>query len=105
MTRIVATRLKHHLSGRLTAALVVSTVIAFASFIVPANADWNSDHRRDQNNWNRGDYRAPPIVYGSPYGPSYYGSSYYGSPYNYPPPVVYGPTIGIGLPGININIQ
>ena len=33
-----------------------------------------------------------------------YGSSYYGSPYYYPPPVVYGPGIGINLPGVSIGI-
>jgi hypothetical protein len=42
--------------------------------------------------------RPPPVVYGSPY-----DGLCYGSPYN-PPPVVHGPGIGIGLPGVNINI-
>ena len=29
----------------------------------------------------------------------------YGRPENYPPPVVYGPAVGIVLPGISIGIQ
>jgi hypothetical protein len=39
------------------------------------------------------------VVYGSPYGGGYYGSPYYA------PPVVYGPGIGISLPGVNIGIR
>jgi hypothetical protein len=36
-------------------------------------------------------YRAPPVVYGSPY-----GSSYYGSRYDYTPPLIY-PSFSIGI--------
>jgi hypothetical protein len=35
------------------------------------------------------------VIYGSPYR---YG-------YGYPPPVVYGPGIGINLPGVSIGIH
>jgi len=42
--------------------------------------------------WNGGYYRAPPIIYGSPY-----GSSYYGAPRYYPPPVIYGPPLGFSF--------
>jgi hypothetical protein len=56
--------------------------------------------------YNGGYYRAPPVVYGAPYGGAYYGSPYYnGSPYYYPPPVLYGPSIGISLPFIGIGIR
>ena len=50
-------------------------------------------------------YRAPPVVYGSRYHNGYYGSGYYDSPYYYPPPVVYGPSIGISLPFVSIGIH
>ncbi len=49
-------------------------------------------------------YRAPPVVYGSRYHNGYYGSGYHDSPYYYPPPVVYGPSIGISLPFVSIGI-
>jgi hypothetical protein len=49
-------------------------------------------------------YRAPPVVYGSRYHNGYYGPRYYGSPYYYPPPVVYGPSIGISLPFVGIGV-
>jgi hypothetical protein len=44
------------------------------------------DNREYRHNWNGGYYRSPPV--------------FYGSPNYYPPPVVYGP--GIGL---NFNIR
>ena len=50
-------------------------------------------------------YRAPPVVYGSRYHNGYYGSGYYNAPYYYPPPVVYGPGIGISLPFVSIGIR
>ncbi len=43
--------------------------------------------------WHRGYYRAPPIIYNSPY------YQPYGSPYYSPPPVIYGPGISIVIPG------
>jgi hypothetical protein len=100
MTWIIDTKSKRHLSVKLAAGLIISAMLALGTFTVPANADWNGKHREYQRNWNDEYYRAPPVVYGSPY-----GSSYYGSPYSYPPPVVYGPGIGVSLPGININIH
>ncbi len=52
----------------------------------------NRGHHRG---WNGGYYRAPPIIYGSPYGPRYYGAPRY-----YPPPVIYLPP-----PGFSIQIR
>lgn len=89
---------KRRLSPKLAAVAVVSAVLSLGSFALPASADWDG-HHRGHHNWNGGYYRAPPVVYGSPYGSSYYGSSYYA------PPVVYGPGIGIGLPGLSIGIR
>ncbi len=89
---------------RLPARLVIASVLVFGPFVASAGADErHDDHRggdRHDNRghdggrsggWDRGNYAAPPVVYG---GPGYY-----------PPPVVYGPAVGIALPGITIGIQ
>jgi hypothetical protein len=89
MTYVVDTKSKRRLSAKLGAALAISAMLALGTFATPANADNDNNRHNSYHNWNGGYYRAPPVVYGSPY-----GSSYYGSPY-YAPPVVYGPSIGI----------
>jgi hypothetical protein len=94
MTWIIDTKSKRRRSAKLAAGFVISAMLALGTFPVPANAEWDGDHREHHHNWNGGYYRAPPVVYGSRY-----HSSYYGSPYYYPP-VVYGPGFGINLPGI-----
>jgi len=100
MTKIIGTTSYRVLSARLAAGLAICAVLALGTSAGPANA------RPYHHYYNGGYYRAPPIVYGSPYRSSYYGSPYYGgSPYYYAPPVVYGPGIGISLPGIGINIR
>jgi hypothetical protein len=97
MTRINDTKSRRPLSAKLAAGIAISALLAIGTFAAPADArDHDGGYR---HNWNGGYYRAPPVVYGSPY-----GSSYYGAPY-YAPPVVYGPGIGIGLPGINIRVR
>ena len=99
MTWIIDTTPKRRRSATLAAGLAISAMLAVGTFAAPASADWDGYHRGHHHNWNGGYYRAPPVVYGSPY-----GTSYYGSPYYYPP-VVYAPGIGISLPGINIGIR
>ena len=100
MTQIVDTKLRCRLSAKLAAGCVISALLALGSFAGSADA------RAYYHYYNGGYYRAPPVVYGSPYGGSYYGSPYYGgSPYYYAPPVVYGPSIGISLPFIGIGIR
>ena len=100
MTRIIDTTSKRSLSAKLAAGLAISALLAVGTLAAPANA------RAYYHYYNGGYYRAPPLVYGSPYRGGYYGSPYYGgSPYYYPPPVVYGPGIGISLPFINLNIR
>ena len=97
MTWIIDTRSKRRLSAKLVVGLVISAMLAlgaFAGCAVESGGEYSGGY---YHNWNGGYYRAPPVVYGSPY-----GSSYYGSPY-YPPPVVY-PGIGLSLPGVNIGI-
>lgn len=99
MTEIIDTTSKRRLSAIVTTGIVLSAMFAFGALAVSASAD-NDDwrgRRNDRgyhNNWNGGYYRAPPVVYGSPYGRSYYGTPYYA------PPVVYGPA-----PGFSINIR
>jgi len=99
MTWSIDTTSKRHLSVKLAGGIAISALLALGAFATPASADWNNDHRGYHHYYNGGYYRAPPVVYGSPYNNGYYGSPYYA------PPVVYGPGIGISLPGINIGIQ
>ncbi len=82
------------LSARLAAGIAISAILALGTFATPAIA---RDYHH--NYYNGGYYRAPPVVYGSPYRNGYYGSPYYA------PPVVYGPGVGISLPGIAIGIR
>jgi hypothetical protein len=89
MTWIIDTKSKRHRAAKLAAGFVISAMLALGTLAVPANAQWDGNHREYHHNWNGGYYRAPPVVYGSPY---------------HYPPVVYGPGIGIGLPGVNIGI-
>ena len=77
----------------LAAALAVSALGALAA---PASARWWGDGRwHYDNRWNSSDryygyyYRAPPVVYGTPYNYGYYS-----------PPVVYDST-----PGFSITIR
>ena len=100
MTKIVDTTSKRHLSAKVAVGLAISAMLALLTSAAPGNT------RPYHHYYNGGYYRAPPVVYGSPYRGAYYGSPYYGgSPYYYPPPVVYGPGIGINLPFIGINIR
>ena len=100
MTETIGTTSKPRLTAKLAAGLAISALLAVGSFAAPANAEWDGYNRGRQHNWNGGYYRAPPVVYGSPYGSSYYGYSPY-----YAPPVVYGPSVGISLPFVNLNIR
>jgi hypothetical protein len=69
------------------AAVVLTSTLALGSLAGSASAEERGRDHRDYHHrdWNGGYYRAPPVVYGTPY---------------YVPPVVYGP--GFGL---NINIR
>ena len=98
MTWIIDTKSTRQRSAKLAAGILISAMLALGTLAVPANAEWDGNHREHHHHWNGGYYRAPPVVYGSQYRSSYYGSRYYY------PPVVYGPGIGIGLPGVNIGI-
>jgi hypothetical protein len=86
-------------SAKLAAGLAISAILVLVTFAGSAEAR-DDRYYGYRHYYNGGYYRAPPVVYGSPY-----GNNYYGSPYYYPPPVIYGPGIGINLPGIGINIR
>jgi hypothetical protein len=95
MTQSTDTKSTGRWSARLAVGFALSAVLALGSFAAPAHADYYHGY----HNWDGGYYRAPPVVYGSPYHNGYYGSPYYA------PPVVYGPGIGISLPGVSIGIR
>ena len=76
MTWIIDTKSRGRLSAKLAAGLVISLMSSCGGYY----SDGNSGYY----------YRAPPVVYGSPYGSSYYGSRYY------TPPVIY-PSLSIGI--------
>jgi hypothetical protein len=87
MTSINGSKMKRRLSACLAAGAILSATFALAAFSGSAFADDHRDRggRRDDHRgggWGGGYYRAPPVVYGSPY---------------YAPPVVYGPGFGINL--------
>jgi hypothetical protein len=66
--------------------LLLTATLALGSFSGSASAEGRDrDHRDDRRDGDRGYYRAPPVVYGTPY---------------YAPPVVYGSPFGL-----NINIR
>ncbi len=96
MTWNIDTTSKRCLPVKLAGGIAVAALLTLGAFATPASADWDGQHH---HYYNGGYYRAPPVVYGSPYGNGYYGSPYYA------PPVVYGPGIGISLPGIGISIR
>lgn len=95
MTRTTDTRSPRPLPMKLAAGLVLGALVAAVALAAPASADGRG---KKYHNWNGGYYRAPPIIYGSPYGNSYYGYRYYEPPRYYPPPIIYGP-------GLNFNFQ
>jgi len=98
MTWIIDTKSRGRSSAKLAVWPVFSAMLALGTFAGCA-VESGGEYSGYYHNWNGGYYRAPPVVYGSPY-----GSSYYGSPYYSPPPVIYGPGIGISLPGVGIGI-
>ena len=99
MTWFTDTTPKRRLSAKLAGGLAISALLALGTFATSASAE-DRDHRGDHHhNWNGGYYHASPVVYGSPYGNGYYGTPCYA------PPVVYGPGVGISLPGVNIGIR
>jgi hypothetical protein len=86
--------------SNLSTGLAMASAVLLGTCIVSASAEprrdehGGGDHRGDRGHERSrgGGYNpAPPVVYGAP--------AYY------PPPVVYGPAVGIVLPGIAIGIR
>ena len=119
MTCIIDTKSNRHLPAKLAAGLAISAFLVLGTFVASASAEnWDAQHRAEKNrgqhaDGHRGDHDRGGGYYGGGgyysgggyhggYGSPYDG--YYGSPYYSPPPVVYGPGIGITLPGVNINL-
>lgn len=110
MTCIIDTRSKRHLSAKLMAGLAISAFLVLGTFVASANAQ---QHRGDQRGGDRGEHRGGnfrgdrghPGWGGGYYPPPpvFYGSPYYDRPY-YAPPAVYGPGIGIYVPGVSVGI-
>ncbi len=90
------------------ASFVFAAVLSLGTFADPASAqrhevrgDKGRGHGRGHDkhpNWSGGYYRAPPVIYGTPYPPRYDRGPQYEQPRYRPPPVVYGP-------GMNFNLQ
>jgi hypothetical protein len=82
----IETKSKRGWPACLAAGVILMATMALGTFTGSARAEERWEHRDyDHRGWNGGYYRAPPVVYGSPY---------------YYPPVVYG-----YRPGLNINIR
>jgi len=88
MALLMDTKSKTRWSAGLMAGVIITATIALGTFAGTAGAEERWEHRdRDRHrDWNGGYYRAPPVVYGSPYYQPYYA-----------PPVVYGPGFGLNL--------
>lgn len=80
-------------------AAAIGAMLLLGAMASPALARWGDrDDHRGRRDWDGGYYRRPPVVYNNGYG--------YGHGYGYyPPPVVYGPSVGVYLPGVNLNIR
>jgi hypothetical protein len=79
------------MTKRITMAILAMTAIA--GFAGSASARWYGDGRwHDDDRWHAQEYyygyhyRAPPVVYGTPYNYGYYA-----------PPVIYGAEPGVSL--------
>jgi hypothetical protein len=86
MTRIFLGKTKRRLPVALAAGVIFAAIFAITAVSGSANANDRDrgGHRDDHRGggWGGGYYRAPPVVYGTPY---------------YAPPIVYGPGFGINL--------
>jgi len=95
-------RMKRSPNALLAVVVAATIALGMGAAVVPAQAAERHDDRRgpehrddrEHRGYSGGYYGAPPVIYGSPCG---YGGC--------PPPVVYGPGVGIVLPNIMLNIR
>jgi hypothetical protein len=86
MPKITFITAKRRRPAVIATGIILAATLALGSFSGSARADGRDrDHRDHHRYGDRGYYRAPPVVYGTPY---------------YAPPVVYGSPFGL-----NINIR
>jgi hypothetical protein len=88
MALLKDTKSKSRWSAGVMAGVIVTATLALGTFAGTAGAEerWEHRERGRGHYYNGGYYRAPPVVYGSPY-----------QPYYAPPPVVYGPGFGLNF--------
>jgi hypothetical protein len=91
MACIIEIASKPRQSAVRAAGLLLGAVVAVGAFAGSADAQYWNGNRGYNHGWNGGYYRAPPVVYGSPYATTYYGAPVYA------PPVVYGPPVGLNI--------
>jgi len=106
MTWLTKTNSAHRTSMKLVAGAALCAISVLSAFAGTASAQGRGNDRRDNHHsWNGGYYRAPPVIYGSPYGQTYYYGSptYYRSP-TYYPPTYYAPPLVYG-PGVSLNFR
>jgi hypothetical protein len=107
MSLIIDTDSERRLPGKFATGLALSAFLVLGGLIASASAQpyHNDQHHNDQHHNDQhgggyngggrpgggggGYYPAPPVVYATPY---------------YPPPVVYGPAIGIYVPSVIIGV-
>ena len=79
---------KRRWSAGLTAGVILTATLGLGTFTGSAGAGERRWEHRDNRHhgWNGGYYRAPPVIYGSPYYAPYYA-----------PPLIYGPGIGLNF--------
>jgi hypothetical protein len=58
MTWIIDTKSKRRRSAKFAAGFGICTMLALGTLAVPANADWDGNHREHHHHWNGG-YYAP----------------------------------------------
>ena len=95
MTHMIDIKSNRPFSTKLVFGIGLSAFLALGTMAGVAHAEDHRDRgehdRGEHHHGYRGQYYAPPVVYG----PSYYA----------PPPVVYGPGIGVVMPGLNVEIR
>ena len=84
MTRAIDTKSERTRRTGIAAGVAFCAILAFGAVAGSAYAEEHrGGHGGYHHNWNGGYYRAPPVIYGAP--------GYY------PPPVIWGPGIGLNF--------